>query len=142
MEAIILGNPYDIVQGSVVPIEVPAYEAEEAVIELSDGYNPYIIGGSTSADSYWFRYPTGLLRPLTISDNVVIGGTSLLGTEIFRVEGQTNLSELRIGLSVVVEDISNDVTLINDSPISLVTEHAVKTYVDNIGGLQPGDNIS
>jgi len=143
MEAIILGNPYDIVLGSIIPVNVPAYNAEQAVIQLSDGYNPYILG-SGSTDSYWFRYDTGILRPLTITDKVVIGGTSMTGTESLKVVGTILSTGLRLGSSIAITSILNEDTLVSDSAVAVPTQHSVKAYVDNqIGGyLQSGDNIS
>ncbi len=146
MEVIILGNPYDVSQGSITPITVPAYESEQAVVQLSDGYNPYIIGGSGSSDSNWYRYITGILRPLTITDKVVIGGSSFVDTEIFRVEGKVNLGSLQLGVSsTVVSSILDELDLISDSPTALPTQRSVKSYVDNVvlsTGIHVGDNIS
>jgi len=146
MEAIILGNPYDIVLGAITPIDIPAYEAEQAVIQLTNGYNPYLIGGTvtTSGDSYWFRYSSGLLRPLTSTDNVVIGGTSLLGTEKVRVVGKLNTTSLQLGSTVTISSILDEDTMVSDSDTAVPTQQSVKAYVDTqVGGyLQSGDNIS
>jgi hypothetical protein len=145
MAAIILGNPTDIQTGSVVPVQVPAYTAEEAVIVLSDGYNPYIIeGGGGSSDSYWFRYTSGLLRPITITDKIVIGGTSLLNTESLRVVGKINSTSIQLGSSVTISSILDEDDLVSDSNTAVPTQQSVKAYVDSqVGGfLQSGDNIS
>jgi hypothetical protein len=58
MEAIILGNYTDIPIGSAIPVSVPAYEAEQAVIKLSDGYNPYIIGSGSTGTSITIQNST------------------------------------------------------------------------------------
>ena len=146
MAAIILGNPTDIQTGSVVPVQVPAYSAEEAVIVLSDGYNPYIIegGGGGSSDSYWFRYTSGLLRPITITDKIVIGGTSLLNTESLRVVGKINSTSIQLGSSVTVSSILDEDDMVSNSNTAVPTQQSVKAYVDNqVGGfLQSGDNVS
>lgn len=145
MEAIILGNPYDIVQGAVTPIEIPAYEAEKAVIKLSDGYNPYVVSGTSGgASQYWFRYDTGILNPLTISDKVVIGGTTVLESESFRVVGKANLGSIQLGSSVVISDILDEDDMISDSDVALATQQSIKAYVDSqfAGSIQAGDNIS
>lgn len=42
----------------------------------------------------------------------------------------SNLSQLSMGLGVNVDEFSNDVTLADASQTSLVTEYAIKTYVD------------
>ncbi len=146
MEAIILGNPYDIDLGSTTPIVVPAYTAEEAVIELADGYNPYIIGGSSgSVDQFWFRYNTGILKPLITSDKVIIGGTSLINTEIFRVVGKGNFTSIQLGASTTISSILDEDDMISNSNTAIPTQQSVKAYVDASilsGGLHVGDNIS
>lgn len=146
MAAIILGNPTDIQTGSVVPVQVPAYEAEEAVIVLSDGYNPYIIegGGGGSSDSYWFRYTSGLLRPITVTDKIVIGGTSLYNTESLRVVGKIHSTSIQLGSSVTISSILDEDDMASNSNTAIPTQQSVKSYVDSqVGGfLQAGDNIS
>ena len=147
MEAIILGNPYDITLGNTTPVVVPAYSSEESVIMLSDGYNPYIIGGTTTTvgDQYWFRYGSGLLRPLTITDKVIIGGSSILNTEIFRVVGKGNLGSIQLGTSTTINSILDEDNLISNSNTALPTQQSVKSYVDSqvlSAGIHIGDNIS
>lgn len=145
MEAIILGNPYDIVLGAITPVDIPAYESEKAVIQLTDGYNPYLIGGTvTTGNSYWFRYSTGLLRPLTITDSIVIGGTSVIDTEKLRVVGKINSTSLQLGSTVVISSILDEDTMTSDSATAVPTQQSVKAYVDTQIGtcLQSGDNIS
>lgn len=145
MEAIILGNPYDIVLGAITPVDIPAYEAEKAVVQLTDGYNPYLIGGTiTTGDSYWFRYSTGLLRPITSTDSVIIGGTTLADTEKLRVVGKINTTSLQLGSTVTISSILDEDNMVSDSNTAVPTQQSVKAYVDNqIGGyLQSGDNIS
>ncbi len=146
MEAIILGNPYDIDLGSTTPVVVPAYTSEEAVIILSTGYNPYIIGGgSGSSNSYWFRYNTGILVPLTISDRVVIGGTSTLNTESFRVVGKVNFGSLQLGSTTTISSILDEDNMVSNSNTAVPTQQSVKAYVDSSiasSGLHVGDNIS
>jgi hypothetical protein len=75
MEVITLGNPFLEDYGTLTPIVVPSYEAEEAVIELTTGYNPYIINGS-GGDSYWTKSTVTTLNPILTTDKVVIGGVS------------------------------------------------------------------
>ena len=44
------------------------------------------------------------------------------------------LGSLEMASSFVsINEFSNDITLISDSPTALVTEHAVKTYIDSLG---------
>lgn len=146
MEAIILGNPYLEDFSSTTPIEIPAYTAEEAVIVLSDGYNPYVIGGSPgSTVNYWFRYNTGVLTPLTSSDRVVIGGTSFVNTELFRVVGKLNSTTLQLGSSVTISAVLDEDNMASNSNTAVPTQQSVKAYVDNqlsSTGLQIGDNVS
>lgn len=144
MEAIILGNPTDITQGGNTPIDIPAYEAEKAVVVLSDGYTPYILEGGGSSDSNWFRYTSGILRPYISSDKVVIGGTSLLGNEILRVVGEANVISLQLGSSVTINAILDEDDMISNSNTAVPTQQSVKAYVDSQSGgyLQAGDNIS
>jgi hypothetical protein len=144
MEAIILGNPYDINQGSITPIEIPAYEAEQAVIQLSDGFNPYLIDTGGSGSQYWFRYPTGILNPTTITDKVIIGGTSLLNTELFRVVGKANFSSFQLGSTVSIVSILDEDDLHSDSDTALATQQSIKAYIDSQQGdsLHSGDNVS
>lgn len=52
MEAIILGNPYDVVQGLNTPIDIPAYQAEQSVLLLSDGNIPIEIGSGALSNLY------------------------------------------------------------------------------------------
>lgn len=144
MEAIILGNPTDITQGGNTPIDIPAYEAEKAVVVLSDGYTPYILEGGGYSDSNWFRYTSGILRPYISSDKVVIGGTSLLGNEILRVVGEANVTSLQLGSSVTINAILDEDDMISNSNTAVPTQQSVKAYVDSQSGgyLQAGDNIS
>lgn len=143
MEVIILGNPFLEDSGTVTPIVVPAYEAEEAVIELTTGYDPYVIAGSGS-DLYWVRSATNTLRPILTTDKIVIGGTSFLGSEVLRVVGGINSTLFRFGSeSTYVDTIKDEDDLASDDEHALATQQSIKAYIDNVAvGIQPGDNIS
>jgi hypothetical protein len=110
MEAIILGSPYDVAQGSVTPIIVPAYTADQAVIVLSDVYSPYLLPSGSSSDSFWFRNNLGYVYPLTITDKVIVGGTSIIGSEQFRVVGKVLVDSIQLGNSTTISSILNDGT--------------------------------
>lgn len=148
MEAIILGSQTGELYNDVDTIVVPAYQAEEAVIELSDGYNPYIVGGGSSGtgESYWIRFTNGILKPSTTSNRVVIGASTTLGNESLRVAGKGLFDSVQLGSGVYINNISIDGTLAGNSDTTLSTEKAIKTYVDSkvstSGGLKAGDNIS
>jgi hypothetical protein len=75
MEAIILGNPFIEDLGTVTPIIVPSYEAEEAVIELTTGYNPYVIGGNGTTNIV-VNKNSSITRLFTIS-NLIINSLNL-----------------------------------------------------------------
>jgi hypothetical protein len=144
MEAIILGSPYDVAQGSVTPIIVPAYTADQAVIVLSDVYSPYLLPSGSSSDSFWFRNNLGYVYPLTITDKVIVGGTSIIGSEQFRVVGKVLVDSIQLGNSTTISSILNDGTLSANSQIAIPTQFAVKTYVDTLSAttLHAGNNIS
>lgn len=144
MEAIILGNPTDIQVGSLVPISVPAYEAEQAVIKLSTGYNPYVTTSGT-ADSYWFRYDNGILRPYTITDGLIIGDTTKINIgDSLSVHGMVSMFWLYLDGGVAIDAILDEDDLSSDSATAVPTQQSVKAYIDTIanGFLQSGDNIS
>jgi hypothetical protein len=144
MEVITLGNPFLEDYGTLTPIVVPSYEAEEAVIELTTGYNPYIINGS-GGDSYWTKSTVTTLNPILTTDKVVIGGVSFLGTEVFRVVGGANITRLTFGSeSTYITSVKDEDTLVSNDAHAIPTQQSVKAYVDNAitTGLQPGDNIS
>jgi len=144
MEVIILGNPYLEDSGTITPITVPAHEADETVIPLTDGFNPYIIGSGTSVDTYWVRSGTNLLRPVLTTDKVVIGGASFIGTETLRVVGALNITELIFGSeSTYVTKILDEDNLVSNDEHALATQQSIKAYVDSVNvGIQPGDNVS
>jgi len=144
MEVIILGNPFLEDSGTITPITVPAYEAEETVIPLTDGFNPYIIGSSSSVDTYWVRSGTNLLRPVLTTDKVVIGGASFVGTETLRVVGVLNISGLVFGSeSTYVTKLLDEDDLASNDEHALATQQSIKAYVDSVSvGIQPGDNVS
>lgn len=146
MEAIILGNPEDTQIGSSSPVIIPAYQSDQAVVVLTDGFNPYIISsGSAATDIFWTRVTGDVLVPVTISDKVSIGTTSLIGTELFRVSGGANIARLTFGAeSTYVTSILNENTLASNSVHAIPTQASVKAYVDGkiVPGIQVGDNIT
>ncbi len=146
MEAIILGNPFLYDYGTLTPIVIPAYEADEAVIELTTGYNPYIIGSGSSIDQYWVRSATHTLRPILTTDKIVVGGSSFLGTEVLRVVGGVNITNLVFNAeSTYINSIKDEDTLVSNSDHAIPTQQSVKAYVDNTiltGLVHPGDNVS
>jgi len=146
MEALILGNPSDVQSGSSSPVIIPAYQSDQAVVVLTDGFNPYIIGsGSLSTDIYWTKVSGDILVPITISDKVSIGTTNLIGSEHLRVAGSINITELVFGAeSTYVTTIKDENDLASNSIHAIPTQASVKAYVDNsiVPGIQIGDNIS
>jgi hypothetical protein len=80
MEVIILGNPFLEDSGTVTPIVVPAYKAEEAVIELTNGYDPYVIGDNSGATIINVSRDTDITRLFTVS-NLVTNALDLGITE-------------------------------------------------------------
>jgi len=146
MEAIILGNPYDLQTGSSSPVIIPAYESDKAVVLLTDGFNPYIISsGSSPTDIYWTKVSGNILTPITITDKVVIGNNSLLSGEHLRVAGGINITELTFGgESTYVTSIKNENDLASNSRFAIPTQASVKAYVDGkiVPGIQVGDNIT
>src|SRR4030042_2030152 len=144
MEVITLGNPFLEDFGALTPIVIPAYEAEEAVIELTTGYDPYVVG-TAGSDLYWVRSSTDTLRPILTTDKIVIGGASFLGTEVLRVVGGINSTLFRFGSeSTYINTIKDEDDLISNDEHAIPTQQSVKAYVDSqiTTGLQPGDNIS
>lgn len=145
MEVIILGNPFLEDSGSITPITIPAYESDEAVIELTTGFDPYIIGSGSGTDLYWTRTGTSTLRPVLSTDKVVIGGSSFLSTEVLRVVGGINITSLKFGAeSTYINSIKDEDTLVSNDEHAIPTQQSVKAYVDATitSGVQPGDNVS
>jgi hypothetical protein len=68
MEVIILGNPFLEDSGTVTPIVIPAYKAEEAVIELTNGSNPFVIGDNTGGTNINVSRDTDIIRLFVISN--------------------------------------------------------------------------
>jgi hypothetical protein len=145
MEVITLGDPFLEDYGSITPIIVPSYEAEEAVIELTTGYDPYIIREGSGTSSYWSKSTSTNLHPILTTDKVVIGGISFLGSEVFRTVGGINITRLTFSSeSTYINSIKDENDLVSDDDHALATQQSVKAYVDSqiISGLQIGDNIS
>ena len=55
-------------------------------------------------DSFWYRDEiSGLLYPIYIDDSLIIGGTTLVSDEVFRAVGAINVTEIRIGGTIISE---------------------------------------
>ena len=61
-------------------------------------------GAGLPTDQFWYRDETnGLLYPLYLDDEVIIGGTSLRGSESLRVVGDIDATGLIMGSSYIRE---------------------------------------
>lgn len=117
---------------------MPNNDNNSAVI-LDDISMPEILVESTPL---WQYITPTLISPVSITNSVVIGATSLIGNERLRVAGNIKSNGITLNTGVTATSISDDTTLSNNSASTIPTVHAVKTYIDAIGGVKAGDNVS
>lgn len=56
-------------------------------------YVTSVFEGSGSSDSTWLRHISGYIRPITITDKVIVGGTTFNSDEVFSVVGKLYASQ-------------------------------------------------
>ena len=106
MAVIILGsNQLEQNVGSNVPIVLPVEQLPiGGVIVLSNPLLLRMSSTSTSSDSFWIRnVDYEYLRPATVSDRVIVGGSTFLTTEQFRVVGSMSASQYFLNLNFILD---------------------------------------
>jgi hypothetical protein len=127
MEVIILGNPFLEDSGTVTPIVVPAYKAEETVIELTNGYNPFVIGDNSGATIINVSRDTDITRLFTISN--LVTNTLDLGVSAGIIIHSVNVNGIEyyesIDYNIAVDVITFNDYLPYDSTIGVTTVRVV-----------------
>lgn len=97
MALIPIGSSVTTVSGSTTPIQVPVSAINLDSLTLLSG--PAMISkdvvGSDIADSHWYRYANGTIRPNTVTDRVAIGCEWVDPIDALRVQGTVNFNAIR-----------------------------------------------
>ena len=110
MDPIILGsNPLEYSIGFNDPITIPVDTLPLSGLVILTNPLPLNTGNSTTTNTYWLRPGGGLLRPISLSDKIVIGRSLPLSNELLSVAGKVYATQYNVSTRayITMDDNNN-----------------------------------